>query len=121
MKLIRLNHKLSVRSLFFILVLMFSGFFGQCVMTVEMLSMDHNASVHSEDKECDGVCNIYDSAHKEEFVLLKDPPESKLIAIEFSQKSEKISPSHHNKRIGQIKYLSYLPPGTVSEGIKLRI
>jgi len=108
--------------MFLVMILMISGFFGQCMMTVNTMAMGHQMTEDSNMGGCDGVCNVEDTTNKEEFALFRtDPPEPDLAIRSFVYKVDEVLPFRNGERLNQIKYLSYLPPGTHSEGIRLRI
>lgn len=122
MKSITLKNRFSIKSIFLVMVLMISGFFGQCMMTVNAMAMGHQMTQDSEMAGCDGVCSVEDTSNKEEFALFKtDPPEPKLPINNFINEMSVAFFSVNNKRSHRANYISYLPPGTHSEGIRLRI
>lgn len=122
MKSINFKNRFSIKSLFLVMILMASVFFGQCMMIVNTMAMDHHMAETSDMPGCDGLCNVEDTSNKEEFALFKsDPPEPKLALRIFASELVAFHLSSDHKQLYQFNYLPYLPPGTHSEGIRLRI
>jgi hypothetical protein len=108
--------------MFLVMILMISGFFGQCMMTVNTMAMGHQMTEDSNMGGCDGVCNVDNTTNKEELVLFKsDPLEPEVAVRGFVYRAEELPPLSKDQILVQIEHLSYLPPGTHSEGIRLRI
>ena len=121
MKSIHSKHRYSFKSMLVVMVLMLSGFFGQCMMTVESLAMDHQMTEDSEVGGCDGVCDVEDTNKSEEFALFKtDPPEPEAAVRSFIYKEVELIFLNRSGKIYPARQLVYLPPGTHSEGIRLR-